>query len=82
MNVVFGIAKKLEENSVITEGVFSWLKDKFAFVKAFLKALKQIGCSVVDKQQFEALNHEALQQDIPFVQIICAPNGFTVRGRL
>ena len=51
MNVVFGIAKKLEENSVITEGVFSWLKDKFSFVKAFLKALKQIGCSVVDKQQ-------------------------------
>lgn len=38
--------------------------------------------SVVDKQQFEALNYEALQQDIPFVQIICAPNGFFVRGRI
>ena len=49
MNVVFGIAKKLEENSVITEGIFSWLKDKAAFVKEFLKALRQIGCSVVNK---------------------------------
>lgn len=38
--------------------------------------------SIIDQQQFEALDYEALQQDIPFVQIICAPNGFFVRGRL
>lgn len=49
MSVVFGIAKQLEENSVITEGVFSWLKDKATFIRMFLKALKQIGCSVVNK---------------------------------
>ena len=51
MNVVFGIAKKLEENSVITEGILSWLKDKAAFVKMFLKALRQIGCKVVNTKQ-------------------------------
>ena len=49
MGVVFGIAKQLEENSIITEGIFSWLKDKATFIKMFLKALRQIGCTVVNK---------------------------------
>lgn len=48
MGVVFGIAKRLEENSMISEGVLSWLKDKATFIKMFIKALKQIGCSIVD----------------------------------
>ena len=50
MNVVFGIARKLEENSMLNEGVFGWLRDKVAFAKQFLQALKQIGCKVVDSK--------------------------------
>lgn len=50
MNVVFGIAKQLEENSMLTEGVLSWLKDKFAFAKMFIKALRKIGCTVVENK--------------------------------
>lgn len=49
MNVVFGIAKKLEENSIVNEGILDWLRNKAAFVKMFMSALKQIGCNVVDK---------------------------------
>lgn len=49
MNVVFGIAKKLEENSVVNEGILDWLRNKAAFVKMFMGALRQIGCNVVDK---------------------------------
>ena len=62
MNVVFGIAKKLEENSVITEGIMSWLRDKASFVKMFFKALKQIGCRVVNKPQENQLNYNNIQQ--------------------
>lgn len=51
MNVVFGIAKKLEENSVVNEGILDWLRNKAAFVKVFLSALKQIGCNVVNKPE-------------------------------
>ena len=60
MGVVFGIAKQLEENSIITEGVFSWLKDKATFIKMFLKALRQIGCTVVNKPV-----QQPVQQPVP-----------------
>lgn len=53
MNIVFGIARKLEENSVLNEGIFSWLRDKVAFAKKFLQALRQIGCKVVDNKNTE-----------------------------
>lgn len=58
MNVVFGIAKQLEENAVITESIMSWIKDKFTFAKMFLKALRQIGCKVVETKQPEMANAE------------------------
>lgn len=51
MNVVFGIAKKLEENAVLDEGLFDWMRDKAQFVKLFLQALKQIGCRIINKPQ-------------------------------
>ena len=48
MAIVWGIANNLEKNSVITEGVMSWIKDKVQFIKMFIKALKQIGCTIKD----------------------------------
>lgn len=51
MNVVFGIARQLEENSVINESIGSWLRDKATFVKMFIKALKQIGCRIINKNK-------------------------------
>jgi len=53
MNVVFGIAKKLEENSIVNEGILDWLRNKAAFIKVFMNALKQIGCNVINKPQKE-----------------------------
>ena len=60
MSVVFFIARQLEENSVITEGIFSALKDKVAFAKLFLKALKQIGCSIVNKPAVPKMNESKI----------------------
>ena len=60
MSVVFFIARQLEENSVITEGIFSGLKDKVTFVKLFLKALKQIGCSIVNKPTVPEMNESKI----------------------
>lgn len=60
MSVVFFIARQLEENSVITEGIFSALKDKVAFAKLFLKALKQIGCSIVNKPAVPEMNESKI----------------------
>lgn len=60
MNVVFGIAKKLEENSVINEGIGSWFRDKAQFIKAFLKALKMIGCGIKKEEKVQQVNNQEL----------------------
>ena len=36
----------------------------------------------LDKQQFEKLDNELLQRDVPFVQMICTPKGFYVNCRM
>lgn len=38
--------------------------------------------SLLDKQQFEKLDNELLQQDVPFVQMISTPKGFYVNCRM
>lgn len=38
--------------------------------------------SLLDKQQFEKLDSELLQQDVPFVQMISTPKGFYVNCRM
>lgn len=63
MSVVWGIAKQLEENAVLTEGVFSWLKDKAAFVKRFLQAIRQIGCSIKPDAQSSMQTQSQPQQE-------------------
>lgn len=72
MNVVFGIAKKLEENSVVNEGILDWLRNKAAFVKMFMSALKQIGCSVVNKPEqqdnVQQQNNQPQQNNVDTMQ--------------
>lgn len=38
--------------------------------------------SILDKKQFAEMNEELLQHDVPFVQMICSPNGFYVNCRM
>lgn len=38
--------------------------------------------SLLDKQQFEKLDNELIQQDVPFVQMISTPKGFYVNCRM
>ena len=66
MNVVFGIAKQLEMNSVVDEGVFDWIRNKAAFVKMFVSALKQIGCTIINKNntQNQATNVPMNNQNV------------------
>ena len=72
MNVVFGIAKKLEENSVVNEGILDWLRNKAAFVKMFMSALKQIGCSIVNKPEqqdnVQQQNNQPQQNNVDTMQ--------------
>ena len=58
MNVVFKIAQELEKNSVINEGIGSWFRDKAQFIKAFLKALKMIGCGIKKEEAPQQPNME------------------------
>ena len=46
MNIVFRIARALETNSMISESIGTWFRDKIQFVKMFVKALKMIGCGI------------------------------------
>ena len=50
MNVVFGIATKLGDNSILNEGIGAWFRDKIQFVKMFVKALKMIGCGIKNEK--------------------------------
>lgn len=79
MNVVFGIARDLEENSVVNEGILDWLRNKAAFVKMFMSALKQIGCSVVNKPEqqdnVQQQNNQPQQNNVDTMQ-----NGETIEN--
>ena len=65
MTIVFGIAKKLEENSVINEGVLDWIRNKAAFVKLFISTLKQMGCRIVNNKPEQQNNNIQNQEQQP-----------------
>lgn len=58
MSIVWKISGELEKNSVLTEGIMSWLKDKAQFVARFLSALKQIGCSIKKDNNNQEQNNQ------------------------
>lgn len=64
MGIVWKIVGPLERasNSTLTEGVLSWIKDKAMFIKKFIKALYQIGCSIKKD------GNKPLQQTEPSVE--------------
>lgn len=67
MNIVFNLVKIMEEHSVISEGIVDWLKNKAAFLKIFLKTLKQIGCKVV-KNKTESENMDQNEEQNTEIQ--------------
>lgn len=63
MSIVWDITRMLEQNSMITEGIASWLKNKWEFAKRFVKALKMIGCSIIKNKFKNNKSQEEIQQD-------------------
>lgn len=65
MTIVFGITKKLMDNTILNEGIFSWLSNKAEFIKRFIAALKQIGCSILpDKKETPETENTATPEQI------------------
>lgn len=63
MTIVFGLTKKLMDNTILNEGILSWLSNKAEFAKRFIAALKQIGCSIIpDKKDTPVMNQPEAEE--------------------